>query len=205
MPIDAMPTEEDYIAGNPALRGTNVATVVSGCSGGGKSTLLEAMARRGYRVTGEAGRQIVRDEILIGGDGLPWADIRRWVDLTASRAMGQYNAVRERQEPTLFDRSLVDIIAFLPFNGLAVPDRLRRALAHYRYAATVFMVPPWPALYRATDERRKDFAQAIAEYEHLCRAYRAEGYTLVDIPQAPVKERADFLAARLATPERTAG
>jgi predicted ATPase len=33
--------------------------VISGCSGGGKSTLLAELARRGYRTVEEPGRRIV--------------------------------------------------------------------------------------------------------------------------------------------------
>jgi predicted ATPase len=35
--------------------------VLSGCSGGGKSTLLAALQRRGFAVFEEPGRQIVKE------------------------------------------------------------------------------------------------------------------------------------------------
>jgi len=41
--------------------------VITGSSGGGKSTLLEELARRGYSVVPEAGRQLVREQQSIGG------------------------------------------------------------------------------------------------------------------------------------------
>ena len=64
--------EAEYRAGNPPINGSPMLVVVSGCSGGGKSTLLAEMARRGYLVFPEPGRQIVKEELFIGGDGLPW-------------------------------------------------------------------------------------------------------------------------------------
>ena len=36
--------------------------VLSGCSGGGKSTLLAALARRGFATVEEPGRRIVAEE-----------------------------------------------------------------------------------------------------------------------------------------------
>jgi predicted ATPase len=36
--------------------------VISGCSGGGKSTLVAELARRGYASVEEPGRRIVEDE-----------------------------------------------------------------------------------------------------------------------------------------------
>ena len=44
------------------MRPLNV--VISGCSGGGKSTLLAELARRGYAVVEEPGRRIIVDETL---------------------------------------------------------------------------------------------------------------------------------------------
>jgi predicted ATPase len=48
--------------------------VISGCSGGGKSTLLSELARRGYPVVEEPGRRIVQDELAGNGAALPWVD-----------------------------------------------------------------------------------------------------------------------------------
>ena len=58
--------EGDYIPGNPQFHDRNKLVVVSGCSGGGKSTLLTEMARRGDTVMPEPGRQIVNEELAIG-------------------------------------------------------------------------------------------------------------------------------------------
>jgi predicted ATPase len=61
--------------------------VISGCSGGGKSTLIAELGRRGYPVVEEPGRRIVKEELASGGSvslgqtGLPShaaALRRRW-------------------------------------------------------------------------------------------------------------------------------
>ena len=51
--------------------------VISGCSGGGKSTLLAELGRRGHTVIEEPGRRIVIEEMNNGGSALPWVDSRR--------------------------------------------------------------------------------------------------------------------------------
>lgn len=48
-----------------------VRVVLSGCSGGGKSTLLAELARRGHAVRPEAGRLVVEAELAAGGGALP--------------------------------------------------------------------------------------------------------------------------------------
>lgn len=48
--------------------------VISGCSGGGKSTLLAELRRRGHNVVEEPGRRIIARKLEAGGSALPWID-----------------------------------------------------------------------------------------------------------------------------------
>ena len=48
--------------------------VISGCSGGGKSALLEELGRQGCPTIEEPGRRIVKEQLLVGGTALPWTD-----------------------------------------------------------------------------------------------------------------------------------
>jgi predicted ATPase len=60
--------------------------VISGCSGGGKSTLLAELRGRGYAVVEEPGRRIVREELEGRGAALPWVDQARRHDVEAATA-----------------------------------------------------------------------------------------------------------------------
>jgi predicted ATPase len=57
--------------------------VISGCSGGGKSTLLAELGRRGHTVIEEPGRRIVIEE-MNGGGSVPHS-LGRYGYLCASR------------------------------------------------------------------------------------------------------------------------
>ena len=48
--------------------------VLTGGPGSGKTTLIQALAKRGFATAPEAGRGIIRDQQAIGGAALPWAD-----------------------------------------------------------------------------------------------------------------------------------
>lgn len=194
-------TEEDaYVAGNPRFAASPLMVVLSGCSGGGKSTLLGELSRRGCEVRPEAGRQVVREQMHLGGDGLPWLDVLKFAELTASRTMYQFNTAAPRQRPVFFDRSLVDLVSHLKLKRIAVPPYLLRALDMYRYARTVFVTPPWPEIYVNEAERSKPFEEACREYEALVASYREHGYALVEVPRLGVAERAGFVLARLSGP-----
>jgi predicted ATPase/GNAT superfamily N-acetyltransferase len=171
--------------------------VLSGCSGGGKSALLAAMARRGYATMPEPGRQIVQEQLATGGDALPWRDAAKFVELCVARAVDFYDAAQAAGGCVLFDRSVVDAVAALPRLGLPVPEPLRGALQRCRYASVVFMTPPWQELFQTDRERRHGFADAVAEYEDLLQSYPANGYRVELVPRLTLEERADFLEARL--------
>jgi hypothetical protein len=48
---------------------------ISGCSSGGKSTLLVELRRRGFATIDEPGRRIVVEELERGGRALPWVKV----------------------------------------------------------------------------------------------------------------------------------
>ncbi len=194
-----MPHDDIEFASLFAMRQRFV--MISGCSGGGKSSLLAALAARGFAVETEPGRQIVREQLFIGGDALPWIAPRAFIDLVVSRAMHQLARAGATGQLTLFDRGLVDAFAWFGRNGLAVPAPIQQAVTRLRYAETVFMAPPWPEIFVEDAERRHGFADAEAEYRSLLEAYAGLGYRLVELPRADIEARARFVIELLPDPQ----
>ena len=168
--------------------------ILSGCSGGGKSTLLAELARRGFATVEEPGRRIVIEETRNGGTALPWIDIEAF----ARRAIA--TALEDRQKappegPVFFDRGLIDAASALRhINGDAFIETL--GVAH-RYNRLVFLTPPWPEIYRGDSERKHGFDAAIEEYERLLRDYDELGYDISVLPKSGIRERADFILTRI--------
>jgi predicted ATPase len=169
--------------------------VISGCSGGGKSTLLAELQRRGHAVVEEPGRWIVREEMAGDGAALPWVDAAAF----ARRAVVMSLTDREQAATdgkVFFDRGLVDAAAALEHaTGEAVLEPLGRV---HRYHRRVFLTPPWPEIYVNDTERPHGFQAARAEYERLVAAYAALDYAVVVLPKAEVGARADFVLETLA-------
>lgn len=165
--------------------------VISGCSGGGKSTLLMEFARRGHRVVHEPGRRIVKQELECKGSALPWVNgvafARRAVELTLADRVAA-NRISGR---VFFDRGLVDAAAAL--QHLTGEPALTTLGGAYRYHRRVFITPPWPEIYVEDPERRHGFDDAVAEYERLVEVYPSLGYDVVMLPKAETVERADFV------------
>jgi predicted ATPase len=171
--------------------------VISGCSGGGKSTLLAELARRGYAVIEEPGRRIVQEELAGNGAALPWVDAAAF----ARRAIAVALADRAAAEPldgwVFFDRGLIDAAAALQHvTGEPALERLRLR-DQDRYHRRVFLTPPWPEIYATDAERRHDLEAALAEYDRLLRVYPSLGYEVITLPKIGISERADFILAAL--------
>lgn len=189
--------ENEYAAGNSrGVDPTNL-YVITGCSGGGKSTLLSELERRGYRVFPEPGRQIVKEQQSVGGDGLPWKNPTKFAELCVSRAMYFYNLAIGLDQPVFFDRSVIDNISGIERLGLAMPVYFPQALVQYRYANRVFMVPPWREIFVQDAERQHSFADAEQEFYGSQQAYVANHYEVVIIPKMPIHKRADFIEREL--------
>ena len=79
--------------------------LISGCSGGGKSTLLAELARRGFATVEEPGRRIVREERERDGTGLPWIDLPTFARRAIEMAEADYASAAELPGPVF---SIVD-------------------------------------------------------------------------------------------------
>ncbi|MFM9828395.1 MAG: AAA family ATPase, partial [Sphingomonas sp.] len=165
--------------------------IISGCSGGGKSSLVEALGARGHAIVPEPGRRIVRDELATGGTALPWVDMAGFAARAVEMALTDRAGARRLPGWVFFDRGLIDAaIALEHATGEAVAARISRK---HRYLDTVFLAPPWPELYETDDERRAPLAEAIAEYDRLAATYPSLGYAVIELPRVSISERADFV------------
>ncbi|CAN7194269.1 AAA family ATPase [Rhizobium sp. LjRoot98] len=173
--------------------------VISGCSGGGKSTLLAALSARGYAVVEEPGRRIVEDEAKGNGSALPWVNMTAFARRAVAMALEDRNAAGRYQGWVFFDRGLVDAAAALE-HVTGEPALAKFCQAH-RYHKRVFLVPPWPEIYVTDPERRHGLDAAVAEYDRLLRAYSLLGYDICILPKTGIAERADFVLQTLAADE----
>lgn len=170
--------------------------VISGCSGGGKSTLLFELGRRGYTTIEEPGRRIVREELENGGAALPWVDGIAFARRAIAMALDDRAAATKKRGLVFFDRGLIDAaVALEHLTG----EPMTQLLAEHRYHARAFFVPPWTEIYGNDTERRHTFDEAVAEYERLTDGYRSLGYEIVLLPRATVTERLQAILRSVGT------
>ena len=141
--------------------------VLSGCSGAGKSSLLTELGRRGFPIYEEPGRQVVKEQLYIGGDALPWGNATQFVELTISRSIHHMVTAARGDRLSFFDRGIIDQVSGLEHLGLPIPERLAAAVDRFRYHEKAFMMPPWREIFSNDDERKHSLEDALSR---LCDA-----------------------------------
>lgn len=168
--------------------------VISGCSGRGKSTLLNELSRH-HATVAEPGRRIVEEELSGGGSALPWLDAAAFARRAIALAVRDHAAASRSRGWVFFDRCLIDAAAALQ-HLTGEPVLAAIGLSH-RYYHRVFLAPPWPEIYVTDTERRHGLDVALAEYRRLLKVYPSLGYEVTILPKIAVAERADFVLQTL--------
>ena len=170
--------------------------VISGCSSGGKSTLVTELGRRGYITVEEPGRRIVKEEMLGNGLALPWVDGIAFARRATALALADRVVANGHGSWVFFDRGLIDAAAAL--EHLTGEPVLATVAQVHRYHQRVFLAPPWPEIYVTDLERRHGLDAAVAEYQRLLGAYPSLGYQVIILPKVGVCGRAAFVLKTLA-------
>lgn len=169
--------------------------VITGGPCVGKTTLVEALEKRGYVVVPEAARQIIQEEQKKFDGILPWKSqeyfflfqqlvVKRQLDLEAS--------VEDRC--CFLDRSIVDGVAYCHLAALVAPEELGVQVQHHRYDS-VFLLDRLP--YKQDAERKEDEATAQRIHEMIREVYTEGGYDIISVPVFPVEQRVDFVLNKI--------
>ncbi|PSW13107.1 ATPase [Photobacterium sanctipauli] len=174
--------------------------IITGGPGAGKTSLLSALAQRGYMAFTEVSRTLIRQQAALDDGILPWTDLPRFAALCLE-AMGE-----QRQQamcgtmPAFVDRAIGDICAYLVIGGEAVAQHYIEAAKGYY--PTVFCCAPNQAIYVQDDERPHTFAEAEAIHRQLKQTYSELGYQVVEVPWDTVDNRASWVLAQMRQAEK---
>jgi len=166
--------------------------VLTGAPGSGKTALLRALHQRGLAVVAEAATDVIGAEQAAGIDA-PWERDGFIDDVVAMQRSRQLAPVAAHVSVQVFDRSPLCTLALARYLDRPVTGPLAaevaRVVREQVYQPVVFLVRPLGFVER-TAARRICYADSLAfEVEHQ-RAYREHGFTLIDVPPAPVWRRA---------------
>ncbi|MGM0740161.1 MAG: AAA family ATPase [Pseudomonadota bacterium] len=171
--------------------------VVTGGPGSGKTSLIEALACRGFHTMPEAGRAVIQDQVRIGGPALPWADQAAFAEMMLGWEMRSYREASALAKPVIMDRGIPDVLGYLTMTGLPVPAHIETAVKLNRYNKRVFLAPFWDEIFSQDAERKQGRQEAEATCNAMLDTYSRLKYEIVELPLAGVEARADFVVDHL--------
>jgi len=169
--------------------------LITGCSGGGKSTLLSELSGRGYATVSEPGRRIVAEELAGTGKALPWVSMYEFALRAVAMAQSDLLSAESERDFVFFDRGLVDAAVALQFAGGEPYLTTLDGIQHY--IRPVFLAPPWSEIFSQDEDRQHDFKSAMEESSRLENALVELGYDVRTLPKVSLKERADLVLSEL--------
>ena len=166
---------------------------ITGAPSSGKTSVLNVLAAKGYRICHEAAREIIEERIKAGktlaevrsnAGSLQRDILKAKVDLSRSF---------DPKEIVFFDRGIPDSLSYFRAAGLDPAEVMPFAL-EFRYAK-VFLFDRLPIVQDGI--RTESEADAKGIEKMLLEDYTRLGYTPLRVPVMPVEARADFLLKTL--------
>jgi predicted ATPase len=165
--------------------------VITGGPSSGKTTLIDALSKLGYKTHPEAARQVI-DRARASGQTVEQlrADERAFQE-QVFETMLQRERQLSRQDILIFDRGLGDSLAYLNSYGWQPSKTMAQTWPQVSYQ-TVFLLEPLDAY---TDDYARtegaDFASRI--HSLLDEAYRQLGHTPILVPKLSPDQRLQFI------------
>jgi predicted ATPase len=164
--------------------------VLTGGPGGGKTSLLECLASKGYAYVGETAREIIKERLSQGLTPRP--DPKTFAEQIFARDWANFISNSD-SSILFFDRSFMDSACLLFEADSEAYNKIRDTHLNNRYNNTVFLTPPWREIYRNDTERDQSFDEAVRVYQRLEKWYRKHRYHIAVLPKDTVENRATFI------------
>lgn len=169
--------------------------VISGGPCAGKTTVIDILKNKGYRVEYEAARVYIDQQIE---KGKTIEEIRKDEGLFQKKVL-KLKIAKEKSLPKdeliIFDRGIPDSLAYYEIAGLPTDDPyLKKAVADCTYRK-VFLLD---LLEFEPDYARTDFNNAKLIQKLLAKYYKSSGFQVIKIPKiGSAEERTDFIIKNL--------
>jgi predicted ATPase len=169
--------------------------IITGGPGGGKTSLLESLATKGYNYIPETARQIIKERLSKGLTPRPDATI--FAQEIFDQDWKNFISNADLSSLLFFDRSFMDSACMLFDSEVDSYDIIRNTPLANRYNNKVFMTPPWQEIYRNDSERDQSYEQSIEVYQRLEKWYREHDYDIVVLPKETVENRVKFILGQV--------
>jgi predicted ATPase len=118
----------------------NLRFVITGGPGAGKTTILHALAARGYMCAAESARAIIRERLASGLSPRP--PLAQFGNEILQRDIARYRETRATAHPVFFDRGIVDALGILDQQHAISLGEVEEYIRSFPYNKMVLLMPP---------------------------------------------------------------
>ena len=94
---------------------------------------------------------------------------------------------------TFYDRSLIDVIAYLNYWDERYPKSWNETIKNCEYTRKVFFTPSWKNIYKKNSYRPESYSESKKIEYFIKRTYEKFNYNLIEIPKKTIDKRIDFI------------
>lgn len=159
--------------------------VFTGAHSTGKTSLLNYFRDKKYKVIEE---QFSKSIEFLGFTDISEIDRQFFQEFVEFQQKANLYIHKEG----IFDRSLVDDIAYRKYYGLGANDKLFDFCKEYKFDL-VFLFPVWDKL--VSDDY--SFDELNVQENYLLDIYTKLGYSIIEVPRGTIQERYKFVKKKL--------
>lgn len=172
--------------------------LITGSPGSGKTTIIEGLKGRGYKVFNEFSRSLIKGVDDYGNKNLFLDDPMNFSVKLLERRISQFNEAKKikkaKNNLVFYDRGIQEILGYL--KAIGVENSLwEKKLADYRYDI-VFIASPWKEIYINDKQRFESYKEAEIYYPFIKDSYEII-HELIEIPKIDIESRIDFVESRI--------
>lgn len=178
---------------------TPILYVITGGPGSGKTTLLDELGRKGFITIPEEGRRIIKEQLSLNGEGLPWINKILFAKLMFEASAAAYQKISRIPDlkTAFFDRGILDTIGYLKTENIRVPEEMKTQAGAMAYHKNVFILPPWHEIYENDPERKQTPEEAVLTFDCIKETYLEFGYHVIEVPKDTLQRRLQFILEKI--------
>ncbi len=163
--------------------------IITGAPSTGKSSLINKLSNMGYECFNEVSRSIIKNEKIEKIN----KDLNFEMEIFKKRKK-QYQLAKVLH---FYDRSIVDILAYLNISKIKPPTQILEFLKNNKYEQNVFFLKPWKEIYKKDNQRFEEFKHAEIINYNLEIVYKNLNYNLIEIPKMSIIQRAKYVVKKI--------
>ena len=171
--------------------------VISGGPGTGKSSIIDELSKKGYKIFEESSREIIKKYKKLGYEQLFLSDPIKFSEILLKNRTNQYiESNNTNSNYCFFDRGIPDILAYLDYKKILFNNKFKVSAEKYKYDK-VFITEPWKKIYRKDQQRYESYEELLEIDKKIKETYKNLRYKYFIIPNTNVVERVNYIIDKI--------